>query len=48
VWVLRWLIGDRIQVTTAGTTITPGEKPNTYFDGFLDEIVAFFDAVDPD
>lgn len=46
----RWIIGDRIvsQVTTAGTTITLGEKPSTYFDGFLDEIVAFFDAVEPE
>ncbi|BCW70688.1 hypothetical protein NicSoilB8_17320 [Arthrobacter sp. NicSoilB8] len=50
VWVARWIIGDRIvsQVTTAGTTITLGEKPSTYFDGFLDEIVAFFDAVEPE
>jgi hypothetical protein len=50
IWVARWIIGDRIvsQVTTAGTTITLGEKPSTYFDGFLDEIVAFFDAVEPE
>ncbi|WP_434811904.1 hypothetical protein [Microbacterium sp. bgisy189] len=49
VWVVRLVIGDRVvsQVTTAGTTITLGDKPTTYFDGYLDEIVAFFDAVEP-
>ncbi len=49
-WGVRWLIGDRIvsEVATAGTTITLGEKATTYFDGFLDEIVTFFDAVNPD
>ncbi|POH64405.1 hypothetical protein C3B61_13235 [Cryobacterium zongtaii] len=49
VWLARLIIGDRIvsQVTTAGTTITLGDKPTTYFDGFLDEIVTFFDAVEP-
>lgn len=47
-WVLRWVIGDRIisEVTTAGTKIALGEGPTTYFDSFLDEIVAFFDAVE--
>ncbi|MGC4944419.1 hypothetical protein [Kribbella sp. DT2] len=50
IWVARWLIGDRIvsEVATAGTTVTLGEKPETYFDEFLDEIVAFFDAVNPE
>ncbi|WP_435830195.1 hypothetical protein [Saccharopolyspora shandongensis] len=50
VWVARWFIGDRIvsQVATAGTTVTLGEKPDTYFDEFLDEIVSFFDAVNPE
>lgn len=49
-WVARWLIGDRIvsQLATAGTTVTLGEKPDTYFDKFLDEIEAFFDAVNPE
>ncbi|WP_431785186.1 hypothetical protein [Microbacterium maritypicum] len=46
---VRWIIGDRIvsQVSTAGTTIALGEEPKTYFDGFLDEIVTFFDATKP-
>jgi hypothetical protein len=50
VWAVRWLIGDRIvsEVTTAGTKIALGEGPTTYFDNFLDEIVAFFDAVEPE
>ncbi len=49
VWAGRVILGDRIvaQVTTAGTTIALGDKPATYFDEFLDEIVAFFDAVEP-
>lgn len=48
-WAVRWIIGDRIvsEVTTAGTKIALGEGPTTYFDSFLDEIVAFFDTVKP-
>jgi hypothetical protein len=48
-WAVRWVVGDRIvsEVTTAGTKIALGEGPTTYFDSFLDEIVAFFDAVEP-
>lgn len=50
VWEVRWVIGDRIvsEVSTAGTKIALGEGPTTYFDGFLDEIVTFFDAVEPE
>ncbi|MCR2818930.1 ABC transporter ATP-binding protein [Microbacterium sp. zg.Y1090] len=49
-WGLRWVIGDRIvsEVTTGSTKIALGDGPTTYFDSFLDEIVAFFDAVEPD
>ncbi|WP_284986547.1 hypothetical protein [Arthrobacter sp. fls2-241-R2A-172] len=48
-WAARWIIGDRIvsEVTTAGTKIALGEGPTTYFDSFLDEIVAFFDTFKP-
>jgi hypothetical protein len=48
-WAARWIIGDRIvsEITTAGTKIALGEGPTTYFDSFLDEIVAFFDTVRP-
>ncbi|PCC37289.1 hypothetical protein CIK74_01345 [Glutamicibacter sp. BW77] len=50
VWSVRWLIGDRIisEVTTAGAKIALGDGPTTYFDSFLDEIVSFFDAVEPE
>lgn len=50
VWGTRLAIGDRIvsQVTTAGTSIALGEGPSTYFDSFLEEIVAFFDSVRPE
>lgn len=50
IWVVRWLIGDRIvsEVTTAGTKIALNDGPTSYFDSFLDEIVAFFDAVEPE
>ncbi|WJM17150.1 hypothetical protein [Microbacterium arborescens] len=50
VWGIRWLVGDRIvsEVTTGGTKIALGDGPTTYFDSFLDEIVAFFDAVEPE
>ncbi|WP_166849100.1 hypothetical protein [Isoptericola sp. BMS4] len=50
VWSLRWLVGDRIvsEVATAGTKIALDESPSTYFDSFLDEIVAFFDKANPE
>lgn len=49
VWVLRWLIGNRIvsAVTTAGTSVTLKDRPDTYFDKYLDELVTFFDQVSP-
>ncbi|RNE66799.1 ATP-binding cassette domain-containing protein [Cryobacterium tepidiphilum] len=49
VWAVRWLIGDKFvsEVSTAGTKIALSDGPTTYFDSFLDEIVAFFDAVEP-
>jgi len=49
VWSVRWLIGDRLvsEVSTGGTKIALSDGPTTYFDSFLDEIVAFFDAVEP-
>lgn len=50
VWSVRWLIGDKFvsEVSTAGTKIALSDGPTTYFDSFLDEIVAFFDAVEPE
>ncbi|AYY13855.1 hypothetical protein EF847_15255 [Actinobacteria bacterium YIM 96077] len=50
VWMLRWLVGNRIVsgVATAGTSVTLQERPDTYFDKYLDELVSFFDQVSPD
>lgn len=49
VWAIRWAIGDRFvsEVSTAGTKIALSEGPKTYFDSFLEEIVGFFEAVNP-
>lgn len=49
VWAIRWAIGDRFvsEVSTAGTKIALSEGPTTYFDSYLDEIVSFFEAVEP-
>lgn len=49
VWAIRWAIGDRFvsEVSTAGTKIALSDGPKTYFDSFLEEIVGFFEAVDP-
>lgn len=49
IWAIRWAIGDRFvsEVSTAGTKIALSEGPKTYFDSFLEEIVGFFEAVDP-
>mgnify|MGYP000976470938 CR=1 FL=1 len=50
VYAIRWAIGDRTvsEVSTAGARIALGDGQTTYFDSFLDEIVAFFDAVNPE
>lgn len=47
-WVVRWFIGDRniSQLSTMGAQLTLDRKPDTYFDLFLDEIMAFFEAVE--
>ncbi len=49
IWAIRWAIGDRFvsEVSTAGAKIALSEGPKTYFDSFLEEIVGFFDAVNP-
>lgn len=48
-WALRMIIGDRIvaQVAAVGTTVALDQQADTYFDKFLDEIVAFFEATEP-
>lgn len=49
IWAIRWAIGDRFvsEVSTAGTKIALSEGPKTYFDSFLEEIVGFFEEVNP-
>ncbi|MFB2573028.1 P-loop NTPase fold protein [Micrococcus sp. IITD107] len=49
-WAARWVIGNRLvsQFSTGGTSISFDKQPESYFDEYLDEIVAFFDATEPD
>lgn len=48
-WGVRWVIGNRFvsQFSTGGTSISFDKPPESYFDEYLDEIVAFFDATEP-
>lgn len=50
VWAVRLMIGNRLvsQFSTGGTSISFDKQPESYFDEYLDEIVAFFDATKPD
>ena len=49
-WIVRALIGDRLlsEVSTGSASVTLEAKPDSYFDKYLDEIMAFFDATTPD
>lgn len=49
-WAVRWFVGNRpiSQFSTGGTSISFEKQPDSYFDEYLDEIVAFFDATEPD
>ncbi|TFD65586.1 hypothetical protein [Cryobacterium sp. Hb1] len=49
-WVLRWVLGRRTvsQFSTGGASIAFEEKTDSYFDKYLDELVAFFEATEPD
>lgn len=49
-WVVRWVVGNRLvsQFSTGGASISFEKQTESYFDEYLDEIVAFFDATDPD
>lgn len=50
VWALRWYIGRRTvsQFSTGGASIAFEEKTDSFFDKYLDELVAFFEATEPD
>jgi hypothetical protein len=47
---VRWAIGNKLisQISTAGTSIQLEKQPDSYFDEYLDETVAFFEATEPD
>lgn len=49
-WAIRWAVGNRLvsQFSTGGTAIQFDKPPDSFFDEYLDEIVAFFDATTPD
>lgn len=49
-WAARWVIGNRLvsQFSTGGTSISFDKEPESYFDEYLDEIMAFFVATKPD
>lgn len=49
-WVARWVVGNRLvsQVSTGGTSVSFASQPDSYFDEYLDELVAFFEATRPD
>ncbi|MBF4459473.1 hypothetical protein [Pseudoclavibacter sp. VKM Ac-2867] len=49
-WAGRWFLGALFvsQFSTGGTSITLEKKTESYFDKFLDEIMAFFEATEPD
>ncbi len=48
-WCIRWSLRGRsiTQLTGAGATLTLSDTPDTYFDKYLEEIVAFFDTIKP-
>lgn len=48
-WAVRWALGDRFvtQFSSGGTSIQLTEKHDTYFDEYVDEIMAFFEATKP-
>ncbi|WP_434590742.1 P-loop NTPase fold protein [Brevibacterium sp. 1718] len=49
IWTARWFIGNRpvSQFSTGGTSISFDKQPDSYFDEYLDEIMAFFEAKKP-
>lgn len=49
-WAVRWSIGNRVvaQVSTGGASISLEEKSDSFFDKYLDELVVFFEATEPD
>ncbi len=49
-WAARRLVGNRLvsHFSTGGASISFADPPDSYFDEYLDELVAFFEATQPD
>lgn len=49
-WVIRWYIGNRVvaQVSAGGASIALEGKSDSFFDKYLDELITFFEATEPD
>ncbi|MBC9926463.1 MULTISPECIES: hypothetical protein [unclassified Leucobacter] len=49
-WSVRWYIGSRVvaQVSAGGASIELEGKSDSFFDKYLDELIAFFEATEPD
>lgn len=49
-WAIRWYVGSRVvaQVSAGGASIALEGKSDSFFDKYLDELIAFFEATEPD
>ena len=49
-WGIRWYIGNRVvaQVSAGGASITLEGLSDSFFDKYLDELITFFEATEPD
>ena len=49
-WAIRWYIGNRVvaQVSAGGASIALEGKSDSFFDKYLDELITFFEATEPD
>lgn len=49
-WAIRWHTGSRVvaQVSAGGASISLEGKDDSFFDKYLDELITFFEATEPD
>lgn len=49
-WAIRWYIGNRViaQVSAGGASIALEGTSDSFFDRYLDELMTFFEATEPD
>ena len=49
-WAIRWYIGNRVvaQVSAGGASIALEGENASFFDKYLDELITFFEATEPD